>query len=348
MSASYGAFNDCGQGYALCTKSCDPNRKDIFEACNPKATLSKGEWSHTINTDAVIDLFGTSVKLFATKRSFEWSQSWRVEYGVCGGQLFIADGEIKESIDNSYATFYYLSTSERVCLFKRTRVTVAFQKPLTSIELTVHEDGRAGLIGIIDVRQNDVSVSRSEEIVLLIGGQEKILDSYSMPPAAGSGVWKLFAVPVPDQDIGNFNNPEYRGKVPYNMYPPCDNAVAGTLTELDGGRDMFYPAWARDLVYDPQWAFEAKERVRACNTKEYKYPKDFVFTPSRDIKYDPYPHGDFARHPVLGDCYSWLLAEFGEAKVVNFPDNMITLLKGGGVAEKDIKKLTPFYPISIL
>jgi len=323
-------------GEPLCVKPCVDGVYLNGQPCAVSVTGTQTV-THTITTD-VMATFGLHV-IPATKTD----RTFSITSAVVSTSPYVITAGISENIYQTRCVFHYINSSEDVCLYKKTITSLTFSGTDSGCVSAQH-----ALITYAKIKVSNFTMTKQHSYILLRKGVEEVLGTCS-EVSNSSGVWKMFLSPTPgnlqliyDVDVADYGF--------YNNYPEsCFNAPAGSNTELDGGPDMFYPEWARDYTPDGLWAQAAGHKFAFCKSGVEVPTANVFFT----VPTEPIPIGDFARHPLLGDCYSWLLNLGADAGYVvkNYNDGVladVVLTKALEPHSINLKALTAYYPISII
>lgn len=331
MSNCYNSTGNSSK--VLCTKPCVNGMYGSI----PCAASSEGTQTvkHTLNSNATATFGPFTIPILNTIRNFTFiggSNTTPLSRDVTGS--------ISESIKQTSCIFHYVNSAEEVCLYKKTVTKLSFSGSESGCVSSLHFNNSYAKVIV-----SNLSLTKDHTYILLRNGLEETLGSYS-ENSGGSGVWKMFLAPTPDLDALQFDLDIQKYGF-YNDYDSCPNAAVDSLTALDGGPDMFYPEWARDWTPDMMWQQVAVNKFYGCKSGTPILKDNFGF----GISTEPVPIGDFARHPKLGDCYSWLLSLGKDIKLVNFingqkDDSLLSdALKPHHI---DLKKLVAYYPISLI
>jgi hypothetical protein len=329
------------EGEILCTKPCVDGMYNGM-AC-PSSFEGTQTVTHNVHTNASATFGLHTIPFLKTDRVFSITSTGSgtpTSRSVTGG--------ISELIDQTKCTLHYINSAEDVCLYKKTVTHLDFSGGDSGCVSSLHFWNSYAKIKISNLNRSIVHT-----YVLLRKGVEEILGTYIELQASGSGLWKMFLAPTPNMDALQYDV-DIATYGFYNDYVSCPTASADSNVALDGGPDMFYPEWARDWTSDMMWQQVAVNKFFACNSGTSVVKDNFGVS----ISTEPIPIGDFARHPLLGDCYSWLLNlgvpvghTTADYAVVNYNEGTLanTLLTKALEPHKiNLKALTAYYPISII
>lgn len=299
---------------------------------------------HSISTNYAMTVGNASIPLVVTTR--DWFVQYGITYNLPfgpGGVAFLnavtglydlydcheqvaAEPEYSATVAENCviekSTLHYLDQRYGVCLYR-------YQKDEIHLSVTSNDAAwfkvpeGAFYANMVMIRTENYTASSTVEWRLLIDGvlhvlshDEVVIEPFG-PRNNGIADTDGFAAGwVPDPEIRKILvfpqppslaiplSPEIvrLGFYDYGNMPGGESE----LNRLDGGyKDMFYPEWCRNLQEDPFWRAAADQRY---NISWFQFPSSSstAYTPP-DIPVDPMPIGSFARHPVIGDVYQFLI-----------------------------------------
>jgi hypothetical protein len=328
----------------LCVRDCEGDDCPILD------TTQKNSQSHSISTSSTVDFFGNTITKYQTSRAWHMSSQIFIDHARCGHleQTRTATGSISESCTHKHSDIFYLNMQERVCLYRLTEFSVGFSGSPEPEPIAAR--GYDGGTYLFAKFRTHITTNCQESWILIRNGAETVLKTDDIPTGYNNGL-VIFISPTPDQWAQNewiFFDEEILEHGCYNIYQACSIAGPNSKTALDGTADgaMFFPDWCRECVIDPQWTAAARHVYGACH--------DFVPVVDNAGDYiegnlvEVLPVGDFARHPVHGDFYSFILPSdrTHPPGVVNHLDH--------GVPEDvltefvTLKENTVFFPVSLM
>jgi len=333
MSSCFGSSAPLGE--PLCIIPCVDGQHN-GEPC-PSSVTGTQTTTHNISTGVSATFGSHTIPIMKTDRSFSITSS------VISTSPYAMTAAISESINQTRCVLHYINSAEEVCLYRKTVTLLVFSGTDSGCVSSLHFWNTYSKIKV-----SGFSVIKQHTYVLLRKGVEEILGTYN-ETLNSTGVWKMFLAPTPDihQLQADADVTEYGF---YNNYTEsCFNAPADSNTVKDGGPDMFYPEWARDYTPDSLWEQVAAHKFQLCQSSVVVPEMNFGFA----IPAEPIPIGDFARHPLLGDCHSWLLnlGADGGYVVKNYNEGALAdvlLSKSLEPHNLNLKALTAYYPVSII
>lgn len=326
-------------GEVVCTIPCPEDGQYEGHEC-PNSQTNTSSVKHKIGVN-VSGQFGVhSIPLLKTDREFLINHNKSSSSDGTQAILEVA-GSISESIKQTRCVFHYINSSEDVCLYRKTETNLSFSGEDSGCVAQLLNRSHFAKIKV-----SNLLLTQTVSYVLLRNGGEEVLSSFVVPFGSSSDVWKMFLSPTPD--LKEFQYDE--DIATYGFYNDYDNPIYASFDSkvaLDGGPDMFYPEWARDWTQDPLWEQVALHKFTLAKTGIAIEKQVLNFS----IPNEPVPIGDFARHPQLGDMYSWLVQSgLNTHKTVNYNNGesavvlLENLLSPKGI---DLKEYIAFYPISI-
>lgn len=327
----------------LCTRDCEGDNCPLLD------TAQDNSQSHSVSTSSTVDFLGNTITKYKTSRQWHMTSKIFVDYARCGHleTTQTAAGSLSESCTHEHADIFYLNMQEQVCLYRKTEFHTSFS---TSPSDVVAGRGYGGGTYLFAKFRAYITTHCTEKWVLIRNGSETVLKTDNIPTGYNNKL-VLFISPTPDQWAENewiFFDEEILEHGCYNIYQACSIAPPDSKTALDGTADgaMFFPDWCRECVVDPQWSMAARHIYGACH--------DFVPVVDNAGDYiegnlvEVLPVGDFARHPVHGDFYSFILPSDR-----TFPPGIINHLDHGVPVDVlaefvTLKEKTAFFPVSII
>lgn len=220
------------------------------------------------------------------------------------------------------STLHYLDQRYGVCLYRYVKdeldVTVSSDKLAEWRTTTV--GGESGHMVIIT--DSNYIAESTVEWRLVIDGVMQVLSTtkssifpfgVGKPPSVCSSIYakglvmnqtarQILVFPQPpSQAIAMTPEIDCFGFYDYGNLPGEESGLA----RADGGKDMFYPEWCRNLQEDPFWRAAADSRYNQFWFHTEPTSSDSYEPPP--IVVDPIPIGSFARHPEVGDVYQFLI-----------------------------------------
>lgn len=294
-----------------------------------KVTDGQTELRHSNRTDHTMTVGGAVIPLVKTVRNF--SVTYRMDYPsppsgsliayqVLTGEIALsacveddgsrvnASAKFSDKCVIEKSTLHYLDQRYGVCLYRyqKDELDVSVDSAeLASFRTTTPGDGT---VHMVKIKTGDYSASSTVEWRLIIDGVIKTLNTSTVQihpfgGLKGQDIRQILVFPQPPslampmtEEIMNYGFYDY-GNLP---------GGESELNMADGGyKDMFYPEWCRNLQEDPFWRAAADKRYNISwyhteleTYSNYEPPPPTV---------DPMPIGSFARHPVAGDAYQFLV-----------------------------------------
>lgn len=330
------------------------------------------------HSDMTMDFFGHPIQLSKTRRTFsaEWDKKYEIptslvkegsEYKFCARKDRVFSATISEDCVVEAATLHYLDIANRVLLYRTCSEYVRFSAESAEYA-TFYLGGNKATVGayhkmLLPLPDEAGAEKNGHEEWWLIIGDEKTListadyrkrvlpwygpqvfDDFSPCDAYGpSGAYSVILLPPPaNADLLVPHDREHNHELYCNGWYNAADMVEDALS--GGFLDFFYPVWCRSLITDPVWKQAAAMRSRAgASNPDYTPPAPNV---------SPIPTGAFARHPIVGSLYQFLVRDAqGRDTVVSSSEAVEPLvtdnLTNRGV---DIHKQghTLLYPISLI
>ncbi len=335
---------DCNPGQLICTTPCPSS----LIGC-PGWSSGGAQITHNITTSNLLTFNGAAIPICKTTRRFSESYSSSYSADACGSRTE-GNGTISDIIDYEAATLHYINTADGVLLYRYTKASVKLEGSGSEFATMWVATGTPVFYLLIRAQ---LSYTLQTDWRLIRDGQETVLHSELSSPQPGP--INFLAPQPPPSQMGVIIQPEY--DLPwYNKYDSCYDAAPDSLTALDGGRDYYYPEWARAITPDPYWRRAADRRFAICQGGKLQ---GTVETLTLSPTCNPYPVGGYAKHPALGEAYSWLLPVTGDTLTFNFPDRLPSILAADIQAYNDklasdqatlagLLAKTTFYPISLI
>lgn len=326
-------------------------------------------WSHVISTNFTINVCGTDIPINKTERSFSIERTpWITNdpaikpYQKCW---------VSEDCVSEKSTIHFLDERYGVCLYKTTRSEIKMPRKQND-ELVTYIAYTTGVSSsVVIIRPSDYTATETETWYLVVDGArtvvtESVLEIFPFGEPMHNDyyedVCEVLCFPrIPPSSSLYRSEDMPPGQTSaagdFGTYEDAYGDPFGEQAQLDGGTDYFYPEWCRHLPEDPFWREIADSRfgftapaatTEAYGTGAYTAPAIVV---------EAIPIGSFARHPMLGDMYQFLINKFdgnnlviGSASINDKIDEELAKAKDVdgislGLVTHDT---TLYYPISIL
>jgi len=354
--------------------------------CETVETFSHKGFNHAINTDYRLMVRGINIPLVKTIRTLDvqW-ETVRDAPVLTNGQYYFGEWlPVRCEVhgpDQHTCTFledcvieksviHYLDLRYGVCLYKYTRESLVIDSRQRNNEVALFRT-QAGPFHRVRIMAGDFIQAHRTEWRVVINGVESVIDSVDVEPSFIGGAYSSNHLDGASQWYPDYTRPPGIHKVLIFPYPgsmgiaqsdlECgtpfyDYSTPGGLEDepaiSDGGKDMFYPEWCRNMQEDPIWKEAA---ARRWNAKWWHVPeeKNRHWTPPA-VYVDPIPRGTFARHPAVGEVYQFLTDMYGnhvtsnqEPRVTTSPsldDGVSAALPEGQV----LAGTTLYYPIGVI
>lgn len=310
---------------------------------------------HTIATDFIINVCGVSIPIIKTTR--QWENKRTPHSSIEAETAGFVKGWIKESCSITRSTLHYLDERYGVCLYKTTVDVIDLPEIQSSEVSHFMAYGAMQRSATVVLKRDDYTATTTETWYLIVDGIQSTLTTSTLEifpfgePMNSTeydyeDVVEVFTLP---KIAASSAAQEGEAAQVFGSYEDGYDNSFGEQAQADGGLDYFYPAWCRSLQEDPFWKEIAAARygftmpgmtVEASGTSTYTPPEVIV---------EPIPSGSFARHPVLGDLYQFLISKFDGTDIVissaNINAKIDAALAKNNLATHDT---TLYYPISII
>ena len=334
-----------------CTYECTPRFEDDPLCPYWVSTVGGRQYSFPIYSQTTIDLWGNSVDLFKVDRLLEYGYTINtVSGGACGSATRQGTSSISESCVYTETEFHYINQTDKIALFTTKTITYSFSN--TSNEFAALAVGSAP-VWFLKLPMGAITVKQSHQVIFLKDQQKFIQDEYISDSTSDSKTF--FLLPTPD--------PRFAGGIPmddeikrygfYNQYESCYDAGPESKTALDGGRDMFFPAWLRAFVKDRNVIAHRNKRFIICQSNKFD-PINETTNWSPSIL-SPIPCGSYVKHPEWGEMYNFFVPAVSHGGMLNIKsDNLDTKIVDAANAynpvggDYTIREQTLYYPISLV
>lgn len=323
---------------------------------------------HRIDTDFTINVCGINIPIIKTTRTFlaERTPHLSQEAELAG----VVKAWIQDSCVTQKSTIYFLDERYGVCLYKTVSSTINLPRKQSQEVSHYIAYGATARSATIIIRPEDYTASSTEKWHLVIDGIDAVVAESTlelfpfgepMDSYAYEDVCEVFCLPkIPASshvEPSSETNTAPAAAGDFGAYEDRYDDPFGTDAQADGGTDYFYPEWCRSLPVDQFWAETAANRYSFTMPGITSDPAGTApYTPP-EVTVEPMPVGSFARHPVLGDMYQFLISQFNGTNIVvssaninSFIDEQLALAKNEDGSSKGLAThdTTLYYPISLV
>lgn len=298
----------------------------------------------------------------------------------CGGTgSYRQSGNLREYCRQEWVIPMYLNHEDEVFVYRRFIETVSFNVSAHPVKCR-YKGGGSYWKFVVKKTGGKEALVGEEEFHVVHKGEDTLVnrvtwDRNPFPETSPQGVWGLYGdvnialrdephdddvriillFPAPPsrgipQDFGDestYPSVMMYGFYDYNEIGEGFERIGDALGELDGGKDMFYPAWLRAMKENPIMEAWAAERW------DYRWnkvapPPDGSWVPSEPETY-PWPFGSFVIDPDGNYFFSGLyLDELNGVTAYNAcrPADMIE--KVMALCEPKHGGARVFYPITLI
>lgn len=343
-----------------------------------RVTRSQGwltEWEgelpgigHSINTDFTLNICGVNIPIIKTARTFlaERTPHLTQEANKAG----VVKAWIQDSCVTQKSTIYFLDERYGVCLYKTISSTISLPRKQSQEVCSYVAYGTVARSSTIIIRPDDYTATSTETWHLVIDGIDTVVATSTlelfpfgepMNSYAYKDVCEVFCLPkIPASshvEPSSETNTAPAAAGDFGAYEDRYDDPFGTDAQADGGTDYFYPEWCRSLPVDQFWAETAANRYSFTMPGITSEPYGTASYTPPEVTVEPMPVGSFARHPVLGDMYQFLISQFNGTNIVvssaninSFIDEQLALAKNEDGSSKGLAThdTTLYYPISLV
>lgn len=323
---------------------------------------------HTINTNFTLTLCGVSIPIIKTTRTFLSARTPHVTQEA--EEAGVVKAWIQDSCVTQKSTIYFLDERYGVCLYKTVSSTINLPRKQSQEVSHYIAYGTTARSATIIIRPEDYTATSTETWHLVIDGIDTVVATSTlelfpfgepMDSYAYEDVCEVFCLPkIPASshvEPSSETNTAPAAAGDFGAYEDRYDDPFGTDAQADGGTDYFYPEWCRSLPVDQFWAETAVNRYSFTMPGITSDPAGTApYTPP-EVTVEPMPVGSFARHPVLGDMYQFLISQFNGTNIVvssaninSFIDEQLALAKNEDGSSKGLAThdTTLYYPISLV
>ena len=298
----------------------------------------------------------------------EWLGLGYIDHPVvsqCGykGQVPTHTASVKENCSIEKSTLHYLDQRYGVCLYKSVKQTIILNKTSSKVAGFKLRFPAGQIFHAIIITEADYEAETVEEWRLVVDGVMTVIAkdtakiypfgdpmNYTLKnPAAQlkpeKDMNKILIIPQPPSEALALDEVvQFMGFYDYGNLPGEES----DLNKEDGGmKDMYYPEWCRSLQQDPFWRKAADRRYNITWFKDDVVPTS-PYTPP-DPSVDPIPVGTFARHPVVGDLYQFLVTNLDGTAVAHTSKDINTLINAQlAKSQLGTYGTTLYYPIGVI
>jgi hypothetical protein len=368
------------------TSSCKPFDCKEKDQCETTSSYDK-TLNHVISTHQQIQVGVATINLIKTDRTLnvEWGKTRyaprKTNAAYENNELVLVRcGDVAP--DEMYCTFVdnckiekseiaFLDLRYNVCLYKNRVQELRINSLQRDNEQALFRT-QTGPFHRVRVMTNDFTQTDHMQWILLKDGVKTVLYEESVTPAFVGGAYQ-------EGEGASIWFPDYKRPAGIHLiliFPfPASYGIAqsdlecGTpfydythlpmeepdLARLDGGKDMFYPEWCRNMQEDPIWREAADRR---WNAKWWHVPEEKNrkwMQPEVQLKM--FPVGSYIEHPEVGKVYQFLLQNTsGEPKIFSSPDFTsivdqtlkATKDSNGANAGLSVHNNTVYYPLGVV
>lgn len=297
-------------GTLICRTPC-PEDDPVLKLQCPYSGSATQSLNHSVNTNAELKIGTYTIPLTKTTRAFAFNYSSSGAKTDCSESVTMS-GSVQDTITHVSSTLYFIDIENTACLYleRKANITVSGSGN-TPVHVAV-----GGYVDTFCGVEATYAYSYTDTWYFIHGDKREKLGQDTHTNS--SPIYFYAPTPGP-RNRGNlvYDPPAWVNRSYYNSYESITESEVGSFVYLDGGRDMFFPAWARTMVNDPIWKDAAERRwmlLKYPDTgAEIKAQKDWKYP----IQTEPIPRGDYKKHPELGECYSWLVSDKGAPLCVN-------------------------------
>ena len=359
----------------LCRKiKCGPNPPD-----KPCLTVidrdTPGSINHEINTHYIVSINNHDIDIIKTDRKFTLTTS--IDYSKPTDLILFGSNVggvapwvwcsstqrqdyflFSEDCSMTFSTLHYLDMSNNVCLYSTRAQRLIVKKASKD---TVNIQGPYGLeiYHWLEIYKSDLQMVDTKSWHLIKDGANELLASdtreYNPFPefvfGEGAPYKEGLIATMVSPTLGCFWRPldkKIEWYPPYQIeYITCEGTES-RQNQLDGGcKDMYYPAWCRQMGNDPIWRAAADRRYSVSWFKEEIKTDQQKYRPP-PITVDPIPRGTFVKHPQVGEVYQFLVEKRTGGYKLETSPNIDDIINNAVPEDQRQQGTTLYYPIGVL